>query len=338
MLNENKAYRLSICIPTYNGAPFIAQALDSILAQIEDYPVEVVINDDLSSDQTIEIVRKYQTNHKNISLYINQINLGMDRNFTQSALNAQGEFVWLCGQDDIFRPGTIQKFFSILEAYPTLNFVYFNYRFYNNDLSAEVEAPKLDFKEDYYFETSDDYFKKLDHPPSFLPATIMKQKYWPNTNYSRYFGTHYVQVGVWLDHFKDGHCFVVSSPDYIVCRIPDDSWKVKSGKMLFEIFLGSLETYHSNSFSQYASMPREIYFQHETKYIKNFPGLTTNVERMGFNPSLKYLDRFIQIFIARRPFILLFYFVPILLMPLPLKVLLHKIFKPYRNKFNAVYN
>ena len=226
---------MSICIPTYNGEDTIAQTLDSIISQrISNF--EIVLNDDNSFDSTVEVIKKYLKKYKFIKLFTNKSNIGMDQNFTKTVLQAKGKFIWLCGQDDIFEKGALKKFNQIIQKYKSLDFIYFNYRFWDDNFKKELKPPQLTIEQDLFFKNSASYFKKIDHVPSFLPATVMKRVHWHKVDFKQFWGSHYVQMGVWLSNFQNGKTYVVSSPDYISCRIPSDSWKNKNGQMLFEIF------------------------------------------------------------------------------------------------------
>ncbi|ENQ8700056.1 glycosyltransferase [Vibrio harveyi] len=84
---------------TYNGSLFVFQQVASILNQlgVED---ELIICDDGSSDDTIAIINEFNDNR--IKLHINDVNLGHVGNF-QKALNlAQGDYIFLSDQDDIW--------------------------------------------------------------------------------------------------------------------------------------------------------------------------------------------------------------------------------------------
>lgn len=69
---------LSIAIPTYNGAKYIREALDSIITQLDDVDeeVEIVISDNASTDQTPEIISEYQKKYPFIKYFRNDENLG----------------------------------------------------------------------------------------------------------------------------------------------------------------------------------------------------------------------------------------------------------------------
>ena len=66
---------VSIVMCTYNGAKYIREQLDSIINQT--YPIfEIIIQDDCSTDETVEIIRKYAENHSNVHLFQNEKLLG----------------------------------------------------------------------------------------------------------------------------------------------------------------------------------------------------------------------------------------------------------------------
>ena len=57
---------VSICCLTYNHAPFIKDCLDGIMAQQTDFPIEILIHDDASTDGTDVIVREYTEKYPEI--------------------------------------------------------------------------------------------------------------------------------------------------------------------------------------------------------------------------------------------------------------------------------
>ena len=59
---------VSICCAAYNHAPYIAQALDSFLAQETDFGVEILVHDDASTDGTQAILRAYARRHPGVVL------------------------------------------------------------------------------------------------------------------------------------------------------------------------------------------------------------------------------------------------------------------------------
>lgn len=98
--------RTSIVICTYNGAAYLRPQLDSLLAQTL-LPDEVLIADDGSSDATLEILQLFVTRARDrgveVVLRCNSQNLGYVKNFSQGLLQARGDIVFLCDQDDVWR-------------------------------------------------------------------------------------------------------------------------------------------------------------------------------------------------------------------------------------------
>lgn len=281
---------VSICIPTYNGETVLLETLDSILAQIRE-GVEVVVCDDGSSDRTLEIAQRYATSHLQVKVFQNPRNLGMDRNFAQTVRHSTGKYVWFSGQDDIFEPGAVTKVFQVLEQHPDLGMIYLNYRFLSGDLSRAVAPPLLDIPADQVFHGAAEYFKAIDHAPSFLPATVMRRNFWDHVPVEQFFGTHYVQVAVWLYNGRDAEIYVVASPDFITCRMPEESWKFTGGKMLFEIFTGKFFVYKTIHRLGDDYVPARISNWFEDDYFRRYFRKVVVLKSMGLEVTPEHRRR-----------------------------------------------
>lgn len=98
---------VSIILCTYNGARFIREQLDSIVAQ--NYPLlEVIIQDDGSTDDTVAICNEYAARFPYIKVRRNEHNLGFNLNFKSAAMRAQGDFVAISDQDDVWMADKIE--------------------------------------------------------------------------------------------------------------------------------------------------------------------------------------------------------------------------------------
>jgi len=108
---------LTIAIPTYNRAERLARLLDSILVESKSlpWPLEVVVSDNASTDDTPQVVSAYLS-RGSIKYRRNPTNLGFDRNLAAVVGCADGEFVWLMGDDDRVAPGFLPKLGSILQT------------------------------------------------------------------------------------------------------------------------------------------------------------------------------------------------------------------------------
>jgi glycosyltransferase involved in cell wall biosynthesis len=92
---------VSIALCTYNGARYLPQQLDSLLAQTFTN-IEIVAVDDGSTDGTIAILNDYASRHPNFKIVKNDENLGYIKNFERAINLCTGDFIALCDQDDIW--------------------------------------------------------------------------------------------------------------------------------------------------------------------------------------------------------------------------------------------
>jgi glycosyltransferase involved in cell wall biosynthesis len=92
--------RYSVALATYNGEQFIAEMIQSILAQT--YPVtELVISDDKSTDRTLEIIQEITKGaNLNIKILVNRERLGFAKNFENALSHCTEEWIFLADQDD----------------------------------------------------------------------------------------------------------------------------------------------------------------------------------------------------------------------------------------------
>jgi len=109
LMGNESSLPLSICIPTYNRAPLLRQALDSIIPQVADREAEVVVVDNASSDDTPALVREYMQNHACVRYVRQQENVGFDRNIITCIEQARGRYISLFSDDDIALPGAFQR-------------------------------------------------------------------------------------------------------------------------------------------------------------------------------------------------------------------------------------
>lgn len=105
---------VSVVMCTYNGEKYLQEQLDSIVNQT--YPIfELIIQDDCSTDSTLDIVRKYQKKHPFISIYVNETNKGVSLNFISAFEKAKGEFIAVSDQDDIWMLDKIERQIDIIK-------------------------------------------------------------------------------------------------------------------------------------------------------------------------------------------------------------------------------
>ncbi|WP_051292977.1 glycosyltransferase [Citrifermentans bremense] len=112
--------KLSVLMITYNHAPFIAQALESVLMQQVGFDYEIVVGEDCSTDETRDILMEYQERHPDrIRLLLPEKNLGMIRNFAATCKECRGEYVAILEGDDFWTSrNKLQRQVDFLDANP----------------------------------------------------------------------------------------------------------------------------------------------------------------------------------------------------------------------------
>ena len=75
--------KISVVMCTFNGAKYLAEQLDSILAQSYSN-IEIIVVDDCSTDNTFEILKNYQPKDSRIQVFQNSKNLGFVQNFSKA--------------------------------------------------------------------------------------------------------------------------------------------------------------------------------------------------------------------------------------------------------------
>ncbi|MEQ6996725.1 glycosyltransferase family 2 protein [Enterococcus casseliflavus] len=90
---------ISVCIATYNGEEFILAQIESILKQLAAND-EIIISDDGSIDKTIEYIKSFEDSR--IKIYLNDNERGFTSNFQNALSKAEGDFIFLADQDDIW--------------------------------------------------------------------------------------------------------------------------------------------------------------------------------------------------------------------------------------------
>ena len=104
--------KISVCIPVYNGAEFIKEAINSVLKQTyQDY--ELLIIDNCSTDNTIDLVNSF--NNPKIRLIKNSENIGLIPNWNKALENANGKYIKILPADDFIYPDCLKLQSELLD-------------------------------------------------------------------------------------------------------------------------------------------------------------------------------------------------------------------------------
>ena len=117
---------ISIVLPVYNGAKYLRESIESVIAQT--YPNwELLIVDDCSKDETPEIAQEYAKRDSRIRYYRNENNLRLPRNLNKGFSLTQGNYLTWTSDDNRYRPTALERMYQALQEDKKAQLVYASY-------------------------------------------------------------------------------------------------------------------------------------------------------------------------------------------------------------------
>lgn len=162
--------KISVALCTYNGENFLKKQLDSILNQTIKVN-EIVICDDISSDNTIVILNEYKEKYPDLfSININVQNLRSNKNFEKAIQLCTGDYIFLSDQDDLWRIDKVEKTLEIFKNNPAAEGVFSNATLVDDNDNILFENISL-WDSVYFFES------KIAKPIDLHKLLLLKGNY-----------------------------------------------------------------------------------------------------------------------------------------------------------------
>ena len=106
-MKSSENFSVTAIIPTFRSEKVVIRAIESVLSQSS--PVdEIIVVDDASDDQTVQVVREFATNHPQIRLIVNNRNLGPGQTRNAAWNIATSEYLAFLDADDTWHPKKIE--------------------------------------------------------------------------------------------------------------------------------------------------------------------------------------------------------------------------------------
>ncbi|MEK7707505.1 MAG: glycosyltransferase family A protein [Verrucomicrobiota bacterium] len=112
---------ISVVVPNYNHAKYLEFSLSAILRQSVT-PLEVIVLDDASTDNSVEVIQWFAAQHPVVRLVQNRNNLGVMPNINKGVELSRGEYVYVASADDEIVPGLFEKSLRLLAQHPQAAF------------------------------------------------------------------------------------------------------------------------------------------------------------------------------------------------------------------------
>lgn len=139
---------VSVITATYNSHLYIKDTIQSVLNQSYSN-WELIIIDDASTDNTVEIINQYASNHTNIKVFQNKTNQGAAITRNRGIEEASGDFIAFLDADDLWKPNKLEKQLKFMQE-NSVNVCFSSYDLMDevgNTLHKRVKAlPSLSYK------------------------------------------------------------------------------------------------------------------------------------------------------------------------------------------------
>lgn len=222
---------LSICIATRNRAQFLAETLDAICRSL-NAQVEIVIVDGASIDNTAEVAFAFAKLNPGTHYIRELVNCGLDQGFDEALRHARGEYCWLMSDDDLVRPGAIDR--VLCECVKGYSAIVVDAAVMSPDFSRSLFSKRLVFdgQREYAGNDLDGLFRDSGDHLSFIGALIVKRDVWLARDRQSYYGSMFVHVGVLFQAPLPSAVLVIGEP-LVSIRYGNASWTGRA----FEIWM-----------------------------------------------------------------------------------------------------
>lgn len=149
---------ITVCLPTYNGAAFLSEAIESVLTQTHD-DLELIIVDDGSTDDSVSIAEGFDD--PRIRLFRNKEQLGIPGNWNRALTEARARYICIFHQDDVMLPQNLERKIAMLDGDPAIGFVHSAVDAIVDESAPTAFAGWVETADHDEVVEGDDYFKRL---------------------------------------------------------------------------------------------------------------------------------------------------------------------------------
>jgi len=280
-----------VCI-TYNQENFIKDALDGLAVQKTDFPFEIIIGDDKSTDNTPKIILKYADKYPDIiKPILRPKNLGVNKNFVAMLKEASGKYIAFCEGDDYWiDPNKLQLQIDYMENHPKCDLVYTDLNF----LYSETGEVKQSVYENNIISRPKSLEEHL-HGGYIAPCTWLFRKSalnLPLISMKNWIDTTFV---IALELFKKGTIHYIPKTT-AVYRISDSGVSQAKGERAIQRIIGILEI--QEYFIKKFNIDEERAHSVITQMVKNLVDMQWQQGVFDSNSYNQYLRYIIEIVVS----------------------------------------
>jgi len=167
--------RLSICIPTYNRSQYLEECLISVLETIGTHSdeTEIIVGDNGATDDTPQLIARIQQSHPEVRYQRRSENLGAECNIYTLVTEANGEFVWLLGDDDRLTTDAVASVFAAIDAGAEIAIC--NFSIWSRDFASVKQPTRFPMRQDIQYRDHNAVLARFGIQVGFLSIICMKR-------------------------------------------------------------------------------------------------------------------------------------------------------------------
>lgn len=265
---------LTIAVPTYNRAAHLEALLARLGAEVSGLQgvVEIIVSDNASTDRTADVVAAFRVACPAARTLRNGVNLGPDRNIGQCFKQAESDYLWIVGDDDLPQPGVIRGLVELLRRErPAI--VYLDSQWVPSTATAGTQPLDVSLR----CRTLDRaaFAKHVHVWLTFISGVVIDLTGLTTERRDalacRYIGTSLVQLGWVLDALDRGSRFV-----HVPCPCVLATAGNTGGYAVLQTFGANFKSIVFDSLASRPGLARAILLRHLVCYL---PGLVWGVRR-----------------------------------------------------------
>jgi abequosyltransferase len=215
--------RLSIAVPTFNRCEYLSGLLPSVLQQCawlhgRGRKVEVIVSDNASPDSTYRYVQSFLKGNSFLVYHRNDSNVGAELNFANCIERANGDYLWILGDDDIIVDGAVERILTVLDDYsPALVVCIDGLKVLSIDRANQYRADSMPIEthESYgaFLDAAMDQGLDLILAHTWIPSIIVRRASYDMATFRHRLGTYYPQMyALGAGLFRGGEVVLYHSP------------------------------------------------------------------------------------------------------------------------------
>lgn len=190
---------VTIGIPTFNGAKFLASCIDNVIGEIGSCPTdvnfEIFIQDNGSTDGTAAIIFDFQRRYPQLVKHSrHETNVGYDRNILSLLKNSTGHFVKILADDDQFATGGLHQTVKTLKEHPDIDVLISNFDTYDELLNSRVSSLVINGGQSALFTDGHLLIEKSALRFGQVSSLVFRKNFILHDKLERFIGCQYIHI------------------------------------------------------------------------------------------------------------------------------------------------